>query len=60
MNRNFEKNYFRRWAVGAVVYGTIKRGFKSYSTAYRFARKWESDNGYGRGLASVHSYEEGE
>lgn len=40
------------YCVSAPCFGVIVSGL-SKSSAYRFARKWEEDNGWGHGVASV-------
>jgi hypothetical protein len=42
----------KRYYVTAPCFGTLAERL-SRSAAYRFARKWEKENSWGRGVASV-------
>lgn len=45
-----------KYYVSAPAFGTIASNL-TRSNAYRIARKWEKDNGWGRGTASVNKQE---
>ena len=47
----------KQYKVSAPAYGIIRDGFSTRYQAQKFARRWERDNNYGRGVARVSSYD---
>ena len=47
----------KQYQVSAPAYGIIRDGFATRYQARKFARQWERENGYGRGVARVSSYD---
>ncbi len=48
----------KKFQVSAPAYGIIADGFATRYAAEKFARQWERENGFGRGVASVSGYYE--
>ena len=47
----------KQYKVSAPAHGIIRDGFSTRYQAQKFARRWERDNNYGRGVARVSSYD---